>query len=71
VSGEVFEFVQSLRLPPFAEKRRRELMDYGNALGLDALKRQLDLGQRFYRCCWEPNDGAHHPLCPSAKKAAA
>lgn len=63
-------YVNSLGIPRFARVRRSELIEFGNACGLDALKRQLDLGTKMHRCCWEPVDGDHHPACSKAKAAA-
>ncbi len=69
-AADVIAFVNQLGIPTYADARRRELIEYGLACGLDALKRQLEHGRRLYRCCWEPNDGDHHPLCSTGRKAA-
>lgn len=71
MTAEVREFIALLHLPTYATVRRRELEDYATRCGLDALKRQLDLGEKLHRCCWEPAGAAHHPMCRAAKSESA
>jgi len=67
VADELARYISQLGVPTYATVRRREMEDYVASCGLDALKRQIELGQLYHRCCWEPADSAHHPICRTRK----
>lgn len=68
---EIVRYVNTLKIPAYAHGKRTELIEFGRAQGLEALERQVELGKATHRCCWEPKDGPHHPVCASKRKARA
>jgi hypothetical protein len=51
--------------PPETPAERQERL-YREELGEEALDRVRATFSLRHACCWEPNEGPHHPICKNA-----